>query len=296
MSIRRRPLLYMRLQAFLVLLALSGLASKAMASPYSFLVKVSGHGKPMILIPGLSCGTDEWTSTIEHFQGRYEIHAITLPGFAGQPPIPAPMLPRVRQEIQSYIRDLHLDHPVIIGHSLGGHMAMWIAATSPKLVSKVVSVDGPAFLPAILDPNATVKSVSKMAESIRDTLVKSDPIAFKQSTKRSLSSMITKPSDAAWILESSEKSDPRSVGEAIYELYSTDLRPLVGKIESPVLMLAAGAFVTSSDMEKQVLAVYEAEVKTIPKHKVVVSRKARHFIMLDDPEFYFRELDSFLNN
>ena len=173
-------------------------------------------------------------------------------------------------------------------------MALWISATSPQSVGKVISVDGPAYLPALMNSAATVKSVSGIAATIRDTMAKSDAASFKQGQKRSLQSMITKASDVEWILSTSEKSDPKSVGEAMYELYTTDLRPIIGKIKSPVLMLAEGAFITSPDMEKDALASYESQIHAIPNHTLKMSRKAKHFIMLDDPEFYFNELDAFL--
>src|SRR5271165_2213258 len=56
-------------------------------SPAAFSVKVTGAGRPMILIPGLSCGGDVWDGTVAHFKDRYECHVLTLAGFAGQPAI-----------------------------------------------------------------------------------------------------------------------------------------------------------------------------------------------------------------
>jgi pimeloyl-ACP methyl ester carboxylesterase len=42
------------------------------------------------------------------------------------------------------------------------------------------------------------------------------------------------------------------------------------------------------------VAAYEAQVRAIPDHRVVLAEKARHFVMLDDAEFLYRELDDFL--
>ena len=50
-----------------------------------FAVTVTGSGRPMILIPGLSCGGNVWDGTVTHFKDRYECHVVTLAGFAGQP-------------------------------------------------------------------------------------------------------------------------------------------------------------------------------------------------------------------
>jgi N-formylmaleamate deformylase len=55
-----------------------------------FTVKVTGHGKPMILIPGLASSGDTWVGTVAHFKQRYTCYVLTLAGFAGVPPIQPP--------------------------------------------------------------------------------------------------------------------------------------------------------------------------------------------------------------
>jgi pimeloyl-ACP methyl ester carboxylesterase len=58
---------------------------------------------------------------------------------------PAP-LQTVRDDVLRYIQEKKLDHPVIVGHSLGGFLAFWIAATAPDAVGPLVAVDGVPFL------------------------------------------------------------------------------------------------------------------------------------------------------
>src|SRR5205823_3179718 len=82
-----------------------------------FFVQVTGKGKPMLLIPGLTCGGGVWKTTVEHFQDRYECHVLTLAGFAGEPAIGAPMLETVRKAVAAYLREKKLNHAVIVGHS-----------------------------------------------------------------------------------------------------------------------------------------------------------------------------------
>src|SRR5215472_2036877 len=71
----------------------------------SFAVQVVGQGKPMLLIPGLTCGGDVWNTTVAHYKSHYQCHVLTLAGFAGQPSIGAPMMETIRKDIAQYIRD-----------------------------------------------------------------------------------------------------------------------------------------------------------------------------------------------
>src|SRR5215510_16065031 len=74
---------------------------------HSFRVDVSGKGRSMILIPGLSSSGDTWTTTAARYQDRFRCHVLTLAGFAGVPAITTPLLATAREEIAAYIRDQH---------------------------------------------------------------------------------------------------------------------------------------------------------------------------------------------
>ncbi len=110
--------------------------------PTAFTVKVTGTGRPIIFIPGLSCGGDVWDAAVAHFKDHYQCHVLTLAGFAGQPPIHGPFLGNVITDLQKYIRDQKLDHPIIIGHSLGALLAYSLAASTPTKVGPNLAVEG----------------------------------------------------------------------------------------------------------------------------------------------------------
>ena len=121
-------------------------APAASTTPTSFNVQVTGQGRPMILIPGLMSSGDTWKSTVARYQDRFRCHVLTLAGFAGVPPIKDPLLATVRRELVDYIRAQRLDRPVIVGHSLGGTLALAIAAEHPELTGPIVIVDSLPFL------------------------------------------------------------------------------------------------------------------------------------------------------
>lgn len=150
------------------------------AEPPSFHVTVEGSGKPVVLIPGLASSGDVWQSTVHDLRGHYECHVLTLAGFAGQPALANPSLDRMRRDIASYIRERKLAQPIVIGHSLGGFLALWIAAEEPGLLSKAVAVDSLPYLPAAMSPDATPQMMKGMAESMRAMMSKPSPEAAKQ--------------------------------------------------------------------------------------------------------------------
>ena len=262
-------------------------------SPAAFSVKVTGTGRPMILIPGLSCGGDVWDGTVAHFKNQYECHVLTLAGFAGQPAISAPFLEQVRAAIVKYISDKKLDHPIIIGHSLGGFMAFWVASTAPRQVGPVIAVDGLPFLPAIFNPGTTSESAKTFAEQYRTIYDSQTPEQFREAEQKALVGMITDPKNVEAVNTTAKKSDPKTVGEAFYEMMTTDLRPQVKAIQAPVLLIGATANVQDAQ-RPAVEAAYRQQVSTIPKHKVVFAPGSKHFIQLDASQYFYAQVESFL--
>src|SRR5262245_8317806 len=48
--------------------------------PVAFHVEVKGHGRPIVLIPGLGCPGEVWDDVVAHLGDDYESHVLTLSG------------------------------------------------------------------------------------------------------------------------------------------------------------------------------------------------------------------------
>jgi pimeloyl-ACP methyl ester carboxylesterase len=260
----------------------------------AFAVTVTGKGAPMILIPGLTCSGEVWDSTVAHYKDRYQCHVLTLAGFAGQPPIKPPMLETVRKELAAYIRAKGLNHPVIVGHSLGGFLAFSLASSEPKLVGPIVAVDGLPFFAALMDPAATEQSARAMAEGFRSGMAASKREDFLAQNRQMMAGMVTDPAKLELISGWAAKCDIPSVAEAMGDMVSTDLRQKISAIQTPVLLIGAAGFATAPEALSGARAAYEAQVAKIPNHKVVMAEHAKHFVMYDDPKFLFQAMDEFL--
>jgi pimeloyl-ACP methyl ester carboxylesterase len=113
----------------------------------SMLVERHGQrGRPLILIPGLGSGPWAWQDTVREYSGQYTLYVVTLPGFDGRPAVAGAGFEAARNALQQLIATRKLDKPVLIGHSMGGALALAVASQSPDLVGGVVALDGlPVF-------------------------------------------------------------------------------------------------------------------------------------------------------
>jgi pimeloyl-ACP methyl ester carboxylesterase len=291
----------------LVLTALfSSFAWSEDRAPHTFRVEVSGHGRPMILIPGLASSGDTWKSTVARYRDRYECHVLTLAGFAGVPPIEEPLMTAVRAELATYIRDRKLDHPTIVGHSLGGSLALAVAVDHPDLVGPLVIVDEVPFLGGTVLQATSPDEARPQIAAMRSYMSAMTDRQWTEYAKsgESVKYMVTAPSDLATLTQWSVASDRKTVTEALADVYALDLREAVAKIRTPVLVLG-----TWKGIRDQVLAAakfdiprplfldtFAAQYAGLPRLHFVLSDAARHFIMFDDPAGYFEQLDAFLRD
>lgn len=263
----------------------------------SFGVKVTGKGKPMILLPGLYSGGGVWDETVAHYAAEYECHAITLPGFAGQPPIVADsILQEVTHQLAAYIKQHQLKKPVIVGHSLGGYLALNLAIYYPALTGDLVIVSSGAFLPALsISPTITEDSAKIIATQIRNGMKNMAPAQVRGSQQYMLPTMMNDSLKIAQVMEMAVSSDVPTQAQVMYELFSIDLRPLVKNITSRILVVGDWYGYRTYGASRQVTQErLEGQFKPAKNVKIVITDTAKHFIMFDEPAWFFAQVDEFL--
>ena len=201
--------------------------------------------------------------------------------------------------ILDYIKTNKIENPILIGHSLGGFLAMKIAIDNPDLPTKLVIIDALPFLPAIMSPTIKNEEQSKpMATSIKSNMMlaanqtKEERIATQT---QFLSTMIDDQSRLAIVAEWGAISDPYTIAESMYELYSTDLRDQLANIKSPTLVLGSWIAYKNHGVTKESnMASYKAQYAKLKNVTIDMSETGKHFIMWDDPSFFYEWLTRFL--
>ena len=259
-------------------------------------VTVQGQGPDVILIPGLSSSPTVWADTVRAHPG-HRFHLVQINGFAGAPvggnaegPVAAP----AAEEIARYIRANGLERPALIGHSMGGTIAMMTAARHPAQVGRVMIVDMLPWMGVMFGaPGATPESVRPVADQIRAGMSGPPSPQGEAMLTQTIASMIKTEGLRAGPLAESRASDRGVSARAFHELIVTDLRPELGRITAPVTVLYVrppAAPMTDAQMEAGYRAAYAglkgAELKRIPD--------SWHFIMFDQPERFQAEVRSFL--
>jgi pimeloyl-ACP methyl ester carboxylesterase len=264
-----------------------------------FRVAVTGEGDPLILIPGLSCDGAVWAATVAVLSKNYTCHVLTLPGFAGVSPVNLDQgfLPKIEAQIIRYIQQKLTQKPIIVGHSLGGFLALSMAIHHQELLRKIVIVDSYAFLPAAYQPQLTEKTAIPQAEAMKAMMLATSDSLFRQQQLMTMRSMVTDPQWAEKAVEWSLASHRPSVAQAMYDLMTTDLRPQVKAVKIPVLIF--GSWMGGKDYgitKERVSSLFQSQYGAMHGVQIKIAETAKHFIMWDEPEWFHTQLLTFLSN
>ncbi len=273
------------------------LGSSSATAMNSFVSQVSGEGQPIILIPGLMSNGTVWDEISQQLSKSSQVHVISIAGFAGTPAIKNQSLASVKTDLITYIEKHQLNKPVVIGHSLGGFMALWLASSHPETIGNVISVDGLPFIGPIFtrSNSSTVESLASQADMIQGMYHKMSQQQLAAQTKQGIYIQATSAENQARIVQMAAQSDPVTVGNAIHELLSTDIRKDMAMINSKSLLIGASGAFTTKEQHQSVKSLYHEQISNAANVELIMNTNDRHFIMLDNPNWLISQIQSFLS-
>ena len=300
--------LHLRLAAFASLLLLQPVspfggaaadAARAIAAPASdrIAVTVTGKGPDVILIPGLASSAHVWDATVAHIAAHHRVHVVQVAGFAGAPAgsnASGPVFEPVVTAIHDYIAANHLQGAAVIGHSLGGTMALRLAIAHPGDAGRLLIVEALPYAGMMFGPRLTVPMVLPQAAALRDQTVNGTQEAYAAAEPQQMARMIkSHNAEAAAAIAAASASDHRVVGQALYDDLVTDLRPDLGKIAIPVTVLYSWDETIGIPQELSD-SLFIGAFAPLPHGKVERVDRSYHFIMIDQPAVFLQKVDTFL--
>ncbi len=258
-------------------------------------VEVVGSGPDVVLIPGFASSREVWRAEAERLKATHRVHLVQLAGFAGEPWVhgDGPFVQPMADELARYVREAGLERPAVIGHSMGGMTAVLLAQQHPGLVGRVMSVDSLPFFSVLFGPQVTAETARPFADQAAAGIISADEAGFRAGQERSAVGYSRSPATRAAMVEWSMASDRRAMASAIRDVMTTDLRPGLAAMTSPVWAVYAadaegGAPAAMAD------AVWGREYAALPGVRLIRVDGSRHFIMADQPARFAELVDQLL--
>jgi pimeloyl-ACP methyl ester carboxylesterase len=270
-------------------------ADVSAADPARFSVSVTGQGPDVVLIPGLATPGAVWDATVKHLAPTHRVHVITVAGFGsldgGPNKTDGEMLPAVIAEMVQYVTALK--RPALIGHSLGGLIALEVAAVKPDAIGRLLVVDALPFYALIMNPAATVETAAKMAAMMRNQTMKQTDAQFAAGAQLTAARLAKSEPARASVAKWTAASDRTVFEKAMYEDIVTDARPRLPAIKTKTTVLYAFD-ATMGIPQGAVDSMYSGAYRGLAGVDLKRIDDSYHFIMLDQPQAFLREVDAFL--
>lgn len=260
-------------------------------------VTVSGQGPDVILIPGLASSAHVWDATAAHLASAHRVHVVQVAGFGGVPAganASGPVLEPVVAALHDYIVAQHLQGAAVIGHSLGGTMALRLAVAHPGDAGRIMLVDALPYVGMMFGARMKVALVKPQAAMLRDQLAGGTQEDFAAGERMQMAQLVkSQGAEAEAAYHAAAASDRRVVGQAIYDDMLLDLRPDLARIAVPVTVLYP--WDETSGMPQQMFdALYTGAFAPLPHGRVERIDGSYHFIMIDQPAVFLQKVDAFL--
>ena len=231
--------------------------------------EVIGRGRPLVFIHGWLGSWRYWVPAMEELSAKYRAYALDLWGFGDSDKLQG------RYTIDDYVQLLgnFLDNlgvgvlrPTLIGHALGGVVALRYAAKTPDMVEQVLGVSVPLTRAAIHRPLITFSG-------------NEDALARLAARRASFPEVELEV----------RKTDVSAITGSTHSVLVSDLNDVLSPLRIPVLLVYGGDDPLIAPPQQELLQQCDNNVRTI------FLNGARHFPMLEERSKFNRLLMDFLD-
>ena len=263
------------------------LSASSVFSQSAIHVDRKGQGNPIIFLPGFTTPGAVWDETIRNLKGNYESHVVSYAGFNGLEPIGTPWFEPIKNQLVAYVEKEGLKNITIIGHSMGGNLAIELAAALPEQVKGMILVESIPCMRELMMPGVPASSL-QYDSPYNQQILNMDDEAFKQTVSGIAQNMTLDTSKIELITSWSLNADRKTYVYGYTDLLKLDLRDKLGAINAKILIL--GASFPSKDMVK---INYEKQYANLPLKEILIADNSKHFVMFDQPEWFYENVNKF---
>ncbi len=246
----------------------------------------TGGDKPVLL---MAHGSSDyglcWTNLAMELEGDYDIIMADARGHGySDPPSRSDPVDAQVEDMAGLIRELELENPIIMGHSMGSSSASWFAARYPDIPQAVVLVD-PGLTPR-RSRNSNKSNVAAAQEKRHAFILERNNMSYEELLALSMQdgSHWDRPENEFWAI-SKQLHHPNTAYRSRGNY--PEKSELFAKITAPTLILKADA---EGDVRKK-----NEEVASILKNgKIVHIEGAGHSVHRDQKERLLTALRAFL--
>lgn len=245
--------------------------------------KKEGNGPGVVFIHGLGGNRDAWAEISKRLKKDHTVLSVDLPGHGGSsaPPFKegAVDLDAISSDLVKLIRKQKIEPVILVGHNIGGAIAVRAALGDPKIARGIILVDS---------------SLAPVSKAIMDKLEKDLDVNASAALGEYFGAICKGEVQKAKLVKDALKVPIPVLKAYMRTLSGEAMVAQTGSLRIPVALFAST--ILSPDPAKEKESLKQLGLGGIPKFSVSYFVDAWHWIMWDDPDTFEILFNDFENN
>jgi esterase len=242
-----------------------------------------GQGRPVIILHGMFGFSDNWQTIAKQLSQQYLVVTPDLRNHGRSPHTDRHNYREMADDIRELMENNWMFSAIVVGHSMGGKVAMQLAFDHPEMVEKLVVID--------MEPTQSEDSNAAVFQAL--AALDLSKIANRQEAETILREYLTDAGTIQFLLKNITRRDDGSYVwkmnlNVIRSEYSNILSPVSGPVfEKPALFVRGSKSPYIRDHE------WPAVQQLFPKATLNTIEDAGHWVHADQPEALIKVMTDF---
>ncbi|PID80672.1 hypothetical protein CSB20_06320 [bacterium DOLZORAL124_64_63] len=229
-----------------------------------------GRGEfEMVLIHGLGSDKQVWDGVAPYLQGTFKVARFELGGHGQTPPMADPTIEKEAARLEAFIREQGFAYPTLVGHGMGGMIALQYAINHPADVHRLIMIDaGPKQL-------ATTKQKEQVAKALLTD--------YDYFVAARYSAMSPKPDVTEQIVDRALRTDQRSFTSLLMSSFDFDVTDRLHSLTVPLLVIGSELLFPTAESSRGVLEqIGYGKARALSFKRI---GRTGHYVMLERPVY-----------
>lgn len=238
--------------------------------------------EPLIILHGFFASSRNWRQIAKKLAENCHVFVLDLRNHGSSPHDPEMDYPSMAGDLELFLDEHGLERASILGHSMGGKVAIWLALTKPERINKLIVAD--------ISPVSYEHSFDHTIQALKD--IPLNQISNRKQADDFLLTAIPEMSYRMFLLQNLQLTDGKYTWRVNLDIFQKTANNIIAFPETNYFPFADDALFIMGENPRYTNT--EAIYKFFPQAEIFVLKGANHWLHVDQPEIFLTNVISFI--
>jgi pimeloyl-ACP methyl ester carboxylesterase len=240
------------------------------------------NSEPLIILHGFFASSRNWRQIAKKLAEHCHVFVLDLRNHGSSPHDPEMDYPSMAGDLIAFMDEHGLERASVLGHSMGGKVAMWLALSSPERVNKLIVAD--------ISPVSYEHSFDHTMQALKD--IPLSQISNRKQADEFLSAAIPELSYRMFLLQNLQLIDGKYNWRVDLDIFQKTAHHIIAFPQVTNSPYSDNALFIMG--ENPLYTNSEAIYRYFPQAEISVLEGANHWLHVDQPEAFLTNVIRFM--